>query len=100
MGTLGVTSLLLTLAGYWAGRYGETTGRGRIQAPLVATVGATVLVELGGYGLHVLLGESISAEPPARRSAGHRRLQRPARLPGLCVGPADRRHNGPDGARP
>jgi rod shape-determining protein MreD len=60
LGTLGVTSLLLTLAGYWAGRYGETTGRGRIYAPLIATVGATVLVEFGGYGLHVLLGESIS----------------------------------------
>ena len=29
LSTLGVTSLLLTLAGYWAGRYGETTGRGR-----------------------------------------------------------------------
>ena len=27
LGTLGLTSLLLTLAGYWAGRYGETTGR-------------------------------------------------------------------------
>ena len=29
LGTLGTTSLVLTLAGYWAGRYGETTGRGR-----------------------------------------------------------------------
>ena len=28
-GTLGVTSLLLTLAGYWIGRYGETTARDR-----------------------------------------------------------------------
>src|SRR5262249_36491570 len=27
--TLGVTSLLLTIAGYWIGRYGETTGRDR-----------------------------------------------------------------------
>jgi rod shape-determining protein MreD len=62
LGTLGVTSLLLTLAGYWAGRYGETTGRGRAYAPLVATIGATVLVEFGGYGLHLLLGESVSAE--------------------------------------
>ena len=26
LGTLGVTSLLLTIAGYWIGRYGETTG--------------------------------------------------------------------------
>src|SRR5205085_12671892 len=27
LATLGVTSLLLTIAGYWTGRYGETTGR-------------------------------------------------------------------------
>ena len=63
LGTLGVTSLLLTLAGYWAGRYGETTARGRVQAPLIATVVATLLFELGSYGLHLLLGESISAGP-------------------------------------
>lgn len=59
LGTLGLTSLLLTLAGYWAGRYGETTGRGRVHAPLVATVCATVFVELGGYCLDSLLGESM-----------------------------------------
>jgi rod shape-determining protein MreD len=61
LGTLGLTSLLLTLAGYWAGRYGETTGRSRAYAPLVATVAATVLIELGGYGLHSMLGEPVSA---------------------------------------
>jgi rod shape-determining protein MreD len=61
LGTLGLTSLLLTLAGYWAGRYGETTGRSRAHAPLVATVAATVLIELGGYGLHTMLGEPVSA---------------------------------------
>jgi rod shape-determining protein MreD len=59
--TLGLTSLVLTLAGYWAGRYGETTGRSRVQAPLVATVAATVLIALGGYGLHSMLGEPVSA---------------------------------------
>jgi rod shape-determining protein MreD len=59
--TLGLTSLVLTLAGYWAGRYGETTGRSRVHAPLVATVAATVLIELGGYGLHSMLGEPVSA---------------------------------------
>ena len=63
LGTLGVTSLLLTLAGYWAGRYGETTGRGRVHALLIATVVTTVLFELGSYGLHLLLGESIPARP-------------------------------------
>src|SRR5262249_37768300 len=36
LGTLGVTSLVLTLGGFWAGRYGETTGRGRRLAPLIA----------------------------------------------------------------
>ena len=29
LGTLGLTSLVLTIAGYWIGRYGETTGRDR-----------------------------------------------------------------------
>ena len=59
LGTLGLTSLLLTLAGYWAGRYGETTGRGRVHAPLVATVVATVFVEIGGFCLDSLLGEPL-----------------------------------------
>ena len=36
LGTLGTSSILLTLAGYWAGRYGETTGRGRPYAPSLA----------------------------------------------------------------
>ena len=36
LGTLGTTSIVLTLAGYWAGRYGETTGRGRAYAPPLA----------------------------------------------------------------
>ena len=60
LGTLGFTALLLTLAGYWAGRYGETTGRSRAHAPLVATVAVTALVELGGYGLYSLLGETVA----------------------------------------
>ena len=29
-------TLLLTLAGYWIGRYGETTGRDRGHAPFLA----------------------------------------------------------------
>ena len=59
LGTLGVTSLLLTLAGFWAGRYGETTGRGRPHAPLVAVLAATVLVDVGGYLLDSLLGGPV-----------------------------------------
>ena len=61
LGTLGVTSLLLTLAGYGAGRYGETTGRDRAHAPLLAIVVITLLVGVGGYLLHFLLGEDVSA---------------------------------------
>jgi rod shape-determining protein MreD len=61
LGTLGVTSLLLTLAGFWAGRYGETTGRDRAHAPLLAIVVITVLVGVAAYVLHFLLGEDVSA---------------------------------------
>ena len=59
--TLGLTSLLLTLAGYWAGRYGETTGRDRSHAPFVAVAGATVLYSLGALVLHFMLGAHPSA---------------------------------------
>ena len=61
LGTLGVTSLLLTLAGYWIGRYGETTGRDRAHAPFVSVAVVTVLLTCGELILHVLLGESVSA---------------------------------------
>ena len=59
--TLGVTALILALAGYWTGRYGETTGRGRAHAPLLAVLVGTVLVAVFGYGLHFLIGEEVSA---------------------------------------
>lgn len=59
--TLGITSLVLTLAGFWAGRYGETTGRDRRVAPLVAVGAITVLAGLFGYVLHYLLGEEVVA---------------------------------------
>jgi rod shape-determining protein MreD len=61
LGTLGVTSLLLTVAGFWAGRYGETTGRDRAHAPLLAVVVITLLVGLAAYTLNFLLGEDVSA---------------------------------------
>ena len=60
-GTLGVTSLLLTLAGYWIGRYGETTGRGRAHAPLLSVLVMTVAYAVAAYVLHTLLGDSVSA---------------------------------------
>jgi rod shape-determining protein MreD len=62
LGTLGVTALLLTVAGYWAGRYGETTGRDRAYAvPLTVTV-ITVLVAVGGLGLHYMLADDVSGK--------------------------------------
>ena len=60
LGTLGVSSLLLTVAGYWVGRYGETTGRGQPQALPLAVAAITVLVGFGGYGLHYMLGDAVS----------------------------------------
>jgi rod shape-determining protein MreD len=61
LGTLGVTALVLTLAGFWAGRYGETTGRDRAHAPLLAVIVITLLVGIGSYLLYFLLGEGVSA---------------------------------------
>ena len=57
--TMGVTSLLLTGAGYWAGRYGETTGRDRSHAPVFSVAVVTVLYTLGTMILHVVLGEEV-----------------------------------------
>jgi rod shape-determining protein MreD len=62
LGTLGVTSLILTLAGFWAGRYGETTGRGRRLAPIVAVGAITLLAGAFGYVLHYLLDEEVVAK--------------------------------------
>jgi rod shape-determining protein MreD len=59
--TLGITSLVLTLAGFWAGRYGETTGRGRRLAPLVAVGAITVLAGVFGFVLHYMLGDDVVA---------------------------------------
>jgi rod shape-determining protein MreD len=59
--TLGVTALTLALAGYWTGRYGETTGRDRAHAPLLAVVVMSILVAIFGFALHFLIGEEVSA---------------------------------------
>jgi rod shape-determining protein MreD len=61
LGTLGANALLLTVAGYWAGRYGETTGRDRGHAPLLAVMVITIGVAFGGFALHFMLGEDVSA---------------------------------------
>jgi rod shape-determining protein MreD len=61
LGTLGVSSLLLTFAGYWIGRYGETTGRDRAHAPFVSVAVVTFLFAVGELALHYLLGEPVEA---------------------------------------
>jgi rod shape-determining protein MreD len=61
LSTLGVTSLLLAVAAYWAGRYGDTTGRGRAYAPYLAVGVIAVLAGVGGYLVHFLLGADVSA---------------------------------------
>ena len=58
--TLGLTSLLLTIAGYWIGRYGETTGRDRTHAPLLSVVVVTILFAVGALLLHYMLGDAVS----------------------------------------
>jgi rod shape-determining protein MreD len=62
LGTLGVTSLVLTLAGFWAGRYGETTGRGSRLAPVIAVGAITLLAGAFGYVLQYLLDEEVVAQ--------------------------------------
>lgn len=59
--TLGMTSLLLTLAGYWTGRYGETTASGRRYAPYLAIAVMTFVYLLGALALRFMLAEPAPA---------------------------------------
>src|SRR5204863_523137 len=61
LGTLGFSSLLLTLAGFWIGRYGETTGRDRGHAPFTSVAVITVLTTVTALVLHYLPGEAAPA---------------------------------------
>jgi len=61
MGTLGVTSLLLTVSGFWIGRYGETTARDRLHAPFLSVAVVTVLYAFGDLALQFVLGEPAPA---------------------------------------
>jgi rod shape-determining protein MreD len=61
LGALGLTSLVLTLAGFWIGRYGETTGRDRGHAPYLSIAVVTVLYDVGLLVVHFVLGESAPA---------------------------------------
>lgn len=60
-GTLGFTALLLTLAGYWTGRYGETTGRDRAHAPLLSIAVITFLYQVAALILRFMLGQHAPA---------------------------------------
>jgi rod shape-determining protein MreD len=60
--TLGFTSLLLTLAGFWIGRYGETTARDRFHAPYTSVAIVTVLYAFASLALRFVLGESAPAD--------------------------------------
>lgn len=66
LGALGLTALVLTLAGYWIGRYGETTGRDRVHAPFLSVAVISVLYEFGLLVVHFVLGESAPAGPVFR----------------------------------
>ena len=58
---LGLTSLVLTVSGYWIGRYGETTGRDRRHAPFLSVAVVTVLYGFGVLLVHFVLGERAPA---------------------------------------
>jgi rod shape-determining protein MreD len=58
---LGLTSLLLTVAGYWIGRYGETTGRERGHAPFLSVAVVTFLYAVGALVVHFMLGQHAPA---------------------------------------
>jgi rod shape-determining protein MreD len=61
LGTLGITSLLLTVGGFWIGRYGETTARDRFHAPYLSVAVVTVLYAFGEVLLQFMLGEPAPA---------------------------------------
>jgi rod shape-determining protein MreD len=59
--TLGLSSLVLTLAGYWSGRFGDATSRSSAHPPFVAVTLATIGVALGSAVLHFMLNDTVSA---------------------------------------
>ena len=69
--TLGFTSLLLTVAGFWIGRYGETTARDRFHAPYVSVAVVTVLLAFGR-------SRCASSSASRRRQGSRSRRCRPA----------------------
>lgn len=61
LGVLGTTAIILTAAGFWAGRYGETTGRGRAYAPPLAAFAISIGAGIGAVAVQFLLGEPVAA---------------------------------------
>ncbi len=61
LGTLGVTSLLLTVGGFWIGRYGETTARDRFHAPFLSVAVVTIAYAFCNLALQFVLGEPAPA---------------------------------------
>lgn len=61
IGTLGLSSLLLTPAGYWAGRFGEATTRSSPYPPLVAVALGTAWTAIGSALVYFMLGQSAPA---------------------------------------
>ena len=59
LGTLGLSSLLLTLAGYWCGRFGEVTTRSSANPVLVGVGLTTAGFGVGSALLHFMLGETM-----------------------------------------
>jgi rod shape-determining protein MreD len=61
LGTLGFSSLLLTVAGFWIGRYGETTARDRFHAPYLSVGIVTVIYTICALALRFVLGDPVPA---------------------------------------
>jgi rod shape-determining protein MreD len=59
--TLGLTSLLLTLAGYFAGRLGDVTTKSSAHPSIVAVGLGTVGVAIGSAVINFMLGSTLSA---------------------------------------
>jgi rod shape-determining protein MreD len=61
-GTLGLTSLVLTLCGYWAGRIGDVTSNHENQRAriLLTTALLTVVASVATLVVHLFLGDAAS----------------------------------------
>ena len=60
----------MTLAGFWIGRYGETTARDRFHAPFTSVAVVTVLYAFGALALRFVLGGFGAGRDRRLRAAG------------------------------